>query len=69
MSCMKIFVHEAAMATMELKRAASPDVVIQWPVEQKPESRALRMSWVVVTDENGKRSLCARWNVVADHAA
>lgn len=69
MSCMKIFVHEAAMATMELKRAASHEVVVPWPAEQKPETRALRMSWVVVTDENGKRSLCSRWSIDADRAA
>lgn len=69
MSCMRILIQPAAMATMELKRAARHEVVIPWPAEQKPESRALRMSWVVVTDENGKRSLCSRWSLVADRAA
>lgn len=61
MACMTVFVHEAAMATTELKRAVSQEVCIPWPTQQKPEHKALRMSWVVVTDEHGKRHLRSLW--------
>ena len=63
MSYMTIFVQEAAMATMELKRAASREVCVERPGEQKPEHKAWRMSWVVVTDQHGRRTLRSHWSV------
>jgi hypothetical protein len=35
-----------------------------WQVEREAEHKPLRMSWVVVTDENGKRQLRMRWVTV-----
>lgn len=62
MACMTVFTP--AMATMELKRATCRAVCIPWPGQQKSQDRTLRMSWVVVTDENGKRHLRSQWKVV-----
>jgi hypothetical protein len=63
MSCITLFAQEAAMTTNQLVRVAGHAVCAPWWVEPKAEHAALRMSWVVVTDENGKRSLRSRWNL------
>ena len=72
MSCITLFAHETTMTTKQLGRVASHAVCASWWVEQQAEHTALRMSWVVVTDENGKRSLRSRWNMANEfskHAA
>ena len=62
MSCMTLFAQETAMTTTQLTRAAGHEFCISWPDEQRNEYSPLRMRWVVVTDENGKRTLRAVWN-------
>lgn len=62
MSCIT-FAQEAAMTTNQLARVAGHEACAPWSVEQQAEHRVLRMSWIVVTDENGKRSLRSRWNM------
>jgi hypothetical protein len=52
-----------AMATTQLVRVHHEDAAL-WQVEPEAEHKPLRMSWVVVTDENGKRQLRMRWVTV-----
>jgi hypothetical protein len=61
MSCMTLFAEPMAMATTQLVRAIHHQDAPLWQVEPKAEHTPLRMSWVVVTDENGKRQLRIRW--------
>jgi hypothetical protein len=63
MSCITFFAQEAAMTTKQLARVAGHEACAPWWVEQQAEPKALRMSWVVVTDESGKRSLRSRWKM------
>jgi hypothetical protein len=49
-----------AMATTQLVRVHHGDAPL-WQVEREAEHKPLRMSWVVVTDENGKRQLRMHW--------
>jgi len=54
-----------AMATTQLASAIHHDATL-WRVEPKAEQKSLRMSWVVVTDECGRRQLRMHWVAVAD---
>jgi hypothetical protein len=47
------------MATTQLRCAFHADYIRQ--VEPRAEHTPLRMSWVVVTDERGRRQLRMRW--------
>jgi hypothetical protein len=58
MSCMTLFAEP--MATTQLVRVHHEDAPL-WQVEPKAEYKPLRMSWVVVTDEHGKRELRMHW--------
>jgi hypothetical protein len=59
---MTLFASQAAMATTQLARHTFCDDVRSWRVERTTaRKQPLRMSWVVVTDENGKRHLRMRW--------
>ena len=64
MSCMTLFAQPIAMATMQLASAIHYENATLRQVEPKAEHKPLRMSWVVVTDENGKRQLRMRWVAV-----
>ena len=60
MSCMTLFAQPMAMATTQLVSAIHhEDATLRG--EPKAEHKPLRMSWVVVTDENGKRQLRMHW--------
>jgi len=62
MSCITLFARQAAMATTQLVRAVSSENVNFWNAQRIPERKQpLSMSWVVVTDENGRRQLRMRW--------
>ena len=63
MSCMTLFAQP--MATTQFVRAIQPEDTFSW-LESKAEQKPLRMNWVVVTDENGKRQLRMHW--VADES-
>jgi hypothetical protein len=64
MSCMTLFAQPMAMATTQLVSAIHHEDATLWQVEPKAEHTALRMSWVVVTDEHGKRQLRMHWVAV-----
>jgi hypothetical protein len=49
------------MATTQLVSAIHHKDAPLLLVEPKAEQKPLRMSWVVVTDENGKRQLRMHW--------
>lgn len=66
MTCMTLFAQPWAMATTQFERVIQHDEDFSWKVEQKTEHKALRMNWVVVTDESGKRQLRMHW--VADES-
>ena len=53
------------MATTQLVSAIQPEDTSTW-LEPKTIQTSLRMNWVVVTDENGKRQLRMHW--VADES-
>jgi hypothetical protein len=59
MSCMTLFGKPMAMTT-QLVRIDHEDAPFG-QVERKAEHKPLHMSWVVVTDENGKRQLRMHW--------
>jgi hypothetical protein len=61
MCCTTLIAEEATMATTELTRAVRWEVC--WPRQEEPraEQTPLRMSWVVVTDNNGRRQLQMQW--------
>jgi hypothetical protein len=61
MSSMTLFAQPIAMATTQLVSAIHHEDATLWRVEPKAEHTTLRMSWVVVTDENGKRQIRMRW--------
>jgi hypothetical protein len=63
MCCMTLFAQPMAMATTQLVRVHHEDAAL-WQVEPKAEQKPLRMSWVVVTDENGKRQPRMHWVTV-----
>lgn len=52
---------QATMATTELTRAAGYEIGRRRQ-NQETDFRPLRMSWVVVTDENGRCQLRMCWN-------
>jgi hypothetical protein len=68
MCCTSLIAQETTMATTQLTRAACYEIT--WPTQEKQEThdRPLRMSWVVVTDANGKRQLRMQWTVAEEHA-
>jgi hypothetical protein len=58
---MTLFAQPVAMATTQLRCATYHEEASSWQVEPKAEQKSLRMSWVVVTDEHGKRKLRMHW--------
>jgi hypothetical protein len=61
MTCMTLLIHPMAMATTQLVRVIQHEDTSSWRTKPKAEQKPLRMSWVVVTDELGKRQLRMRW--------
>ena len=68
MSCMVLFGQEAPMTTTLLTHAACYAFCATWPGEAHAERSRLRRSWVVVIDENGKRTLRSRWSATDDYS-
>jgi hypothetical protein len=66
MNCMTLFLQPMAMATTQLASAIHHEDAALWRVEPKAEHKSLRMSWVVVTDECGRRQLRMHWVAVGD---
>jgi hypothetical protein len=61
MACMTLTAQSLAMATTQLARVAHEECTPTWHVESTVERTPLRMSWVVVTDSDGKQRLRMRW--------
>jgi len=61
MACITLVAQPLAMATTQLVRAIRYEPAFPWHQESKAESSSLRMSWVVVTDQQGKRQLRMQW--------
>ena len=59
MSCMTLFAQPMAMATTELARVIHYEDAMQ--LEGNLERNSLRMSWVVVTDGDGRPKLQMLW--------
>ena len=61
MCCTTLFANETTMATTQFTRV--PCWAVCWPQQESKavEHNRLRMSWVVVTDKNGKTQLRACW--------
>lgn len=61
MCSITLVAQESTMATIQLTRATCVSACWQPRDEQETKSRPLRMSWIVVTDNNGNRHLRQRW--------
>ena len=61
MACITLLAQPMAMATTLLVSAVQREENFSERVEPNVEHNSLRMSWVVVTDENGERQLRMRW--------
>jgi len=66
MNCMTLFLQPMAMATTQLASAIHHEDRSSLQVAATTEHKSLRMSWVVVTDECGRRQLRMHWVAVAD---
>jgi len=61
MSCMSLFALPT-MATTQLAQTACHETAEVWPLSFTAERKQpLKMSWVVVTDENGNQRLRMSW--------
>ena len=64
MTCMTLFAQPTAMATTQLVSAIQREQNFSWHVDPETAHTSLRMSWVVVTDERGRRQLRMHWRTV-----
>ena len=67
MTCMTLLAQPRAMATTQLVSAIQPEENFSWNLEPKTEHKLLHTSWVVVTDERGKRQLRMYWMADESH--
>jgi hypothetical protein len=63
MCCIALVPPMAAMATKQLARAASCERMFREAGSTAIRKLPLRMSWVVVVDENDEQHLRMRWSV------
>ena len=61
MACMTLFAPPLAVATTQLSRVVRYEEASTANLEVKVDRSPLRMSWVVVTDGDGKPQLRMRW--------
>ena len=61
MACMTLFAQPLAMATTQLARVVRYEEASNLHLENKMECAPLHMSWVVVTDGDGRTQLRMRW--------
>ena len=62
MACMTLIAQPLAMATTQLAHVVQYEAASTSQFENKVDrSRALHMSWVVVTDGEGQSQLRVRW--------
>ena len=63
MTCMTALAQTMAMPTTQLTRVFQYEDAASWQLEENTERKPLRMRWVVVTDDDGKRQLRMRWEL------
>jgi hypothetical protein len=66
MTCMTAFAEAMAMPTTQLTRVLRYRVLqhedaARWQLESNAEHKYPRMSWIVVTDNEGRRQLRIQW--------
>lgn len=61
MACITLFAQPLAMATTQLARVVRYEEASNLHLESKMERAPLHMSWVVVTDSDGKARLRMSW--------
>ena len=61
MTCMTAFAEAMAMPTTQLTRVMHYEDAASRQSESHAERNSPRMSWVVVTDNNGRRQLRIQW--------
>ena len=61
MTCMTAFAEAMAMPTTQLTRAIQYEDAASRQLENHAERKSPRMSWVVATDNNGRRQLRIQW--------
>ena len=66
MTCITLFAQPLAMATTQLVSMVQHEDTFSCRMEPKAEQKPLRMNWVVVTDESGKRQLRMHWVAAED---
>ena len=66
MACMTLFAQPMAMTTTQLEHAIRNEDAAVWQFDVALRSKSLRMSWIVVTDEEGRRRLQMQWASVAN---
>ncbi len=66
MACMTMFAPPLALTTTQLARVVRYEDGSAWQLEARAESTPLRMSWVVVSDRDGKPKLQIQWARSAD---
>lgn len=62
MACITFIAPLMAMATTQLARETHYQDAPVWQTVGRRGNNSLRMSWVVVTDENGNRRLRMHWD-------
>jgi hypothetical protein len=65
MVCITLFAQPMAMATTQLARAIPHQTALR-QMEAGAARSTLRMSWVVVTDGDGKKKLRIEWRTGRD---
>lgn len=63
MACMTALAETMTMPTTQLTRVVQHQAGASWKLEKNTERKPLRMRWVVVTDNDGKRQLQIRWEL------
>jgi hypothetical protein len=61
MACMTLFAPSMAMATTQFTRTILCEVSAPCQFELTTNRHPLRLSWVVVTDDNGSQHLRMAW--------
>jgi len=66
MTCVTAFAEPMAMPTTQLTGVIQYEDAVVWQLEGNAERKSLRMSWVVVTDNHGRRQLRMQWELAAE---
>ena len=61
MACMTLFAQPMAMATTQLAHVIHHEDVCTCQLDGNVDRKPLSMSWVVVTEGNGNRTLQIQW--------